>query len=43
MGIGLVPRKVIGVPDSFVVEVDGHRYHRNKRDLPLKSPRCKRQ
>ena len=27
---GLVKRKVVGVPDSYVVEVDGHRYHQNK-------------
>ena len=24
---GLVVRKVVGVPDSYVVEVDGPRYH----------------
>ena len=35
---GLVIRKVIGVPDSYVVEVDGHRYHRNKCDLTLSPP-----
>ena len=29
---GLVVRKVTGVPDSYVVGVDGHRYH-NKHDL----------
>ena len=28
----------IGVPDSYVVEVDGHRYHRNKCNLILSSP-----
>ena len=27
--------KVIGVPDSYVVEVDGRWYHRNKCDLTL--------
>ena len=27
---GFVVRKVIGVPDSYVVEVDGHRYYHNK-------------
>ena len=32
---GLVIRKVIGVPDSCVVEVDDHRYCRNKHDLTL--------
>ena len=31
-------RKVIGVPDSYVVEVDGHRYRRNKHDLTLNPP-----
>ena len=35
---GLVIRKVVGVPDSYVVEVDGHRYHRNKHDLTLVPP-----
>ena len=35
---GLVIRKVIGVPESYVVEVDGCRYHRNKRDLTLRPP-----
>ena len=35
---GLVIRKVIGVPDLYVMEVDGHRYHRNKRDLTLSPP-----
>ena len=34
---GLV-RKVLGVPDSYVVEVDGHRYHCNKCDLTLSPP-----
>ena len=35
---GLVIRKVIGVPDSYVVEVDGHRYHHNKCDYLTLSP-----
>ena len=35
----MIIRKVIGVPDSFVVEVDGHRYQRNKHDLTLTPPR----
>ena len=35
---GLVIRKVIGVPDSYVVEVDGHRYCHNKHDLTLTPP-----
>ena len=30
---GLVIRKVVGVPDSYVVEVDGHRYCWNKCDF----------
>ena len=34
---GLVIRKVIGVPDLYVVEVDGHRYRR-KCDLTLSPP-----
>ena len=35
---GLVIRKVIGVPDSYVVEVNGHRYGHNKHDLTLVPP-----
>ena len=35
---GLVVRKVVGVPDSYVVEVDGCRYHHNKCDLTLSPP-----
>ena len=34
----LVIRKVIGVPDSYVVEVDRCRYHHNKCDLTLSPP-----
>ena len=34
----LMIRKVIGLPDSYVVEVDGHRYRRNKHDLTLVPP-----
>ena len=29
---------MIRVPDSYVVEVDGRRYHRNKHDLTLSPP-----
>ena len=35
---GFIVRKVIGVPDSYVVEIDGHRYHCNKCDLTLSPP-----
>ena len=35
---GLVVRKVIGVPDSYVVEVDGSRCHRNKHDFTRSPP-----
>ena len=31
-------RKVIGVPDSYVIDEDGHHYHQNKRDLTLVPP-----
>ena len=31
-------KKVTGVTDSYVVDVDGHRYHCNKRDLTLIPP-----
>ena len=34
---GFTVRKVMGVPDSYVVEVDGCRYH-NKCDLTLRHP-----
>ena len=35
---GFIVRKVIGVPDSYVVEVDGRRYCHNKHDLTLRPP-----
>ena len=35
---GFIVRKVIGVRDSYVVEVDGCRYHHNKCDLILSPP-----
>ena len=35
---GFIVRKVIGVPDSYVVKVDGCRYHHNKQDLTLCPP-----
>ena len=35
---GLIIRKVMGVPDFYVVEVDGHGYHCNKHDLTLLPP-----
>ena len=35
---GLIIRKVIGVPDSYVVEVDSYRYHGNKCNLTLVPP-----
>ena len=35
---GFIVRKVIGVPDSCVVEVDGCRYCHNKHDLTLRHP-----
>ena len=38
MGERLSSKKVIGVPDSYVVEVDGHRYCHNKCDLTLSPP-----
>ena len=31
-------KKVIGVPDSYVIDMDGHHYRRNKRDLTLVPP-----
>ena len=38
MGKGLVVKKMVGVPDSYVVEVDGHRYCHDKCDLTLSPP-----
>ena len=38
MGEGFIVRKVIGVVDSYVVEVDGCRYCGNKCDLTLSLP-----
>ena len=35
---GFIVRKVIGVLDSYVMEVDGCRYHWNKCDLILRHP-----
>ena len=35
---GFIVRTVIGVPDSYVVEVDERRYHRNKCDLTSRHP-----
>ena len=35
---GFIVRKVIGVPESHVVEVDGRRYHCNKHHLTLRHP-----
>ena len=35
---GTAIRKVIGVPDLYVIHVDGHHYRQNKRDLTLVPP-----
>ena len=35
---GFIVRKVIVVPDSYVVDVDGQRYQRNKCDITLDEP-----
>ena len=35
---GFIVGKMIGVPDSYVVEVDGCSYHCNKHDLTLRHP-----
>ena len=32
---GFIVRQVVGVPNLYVVEVDGHRYRWNKRDITL--------
>ena len=36
---GTIVRQVVGVPNSFVIDVDGHKYRRNKRDLTLVPPK----
>ena len=37
---GVVIRDVVGVPDSFVVEInDGQQYWRNKHDITFSPPR----
>ena len=36
---GTIVRQVIGVPNSFVVDVDGHKYRQNKRDITLIPPK----
>ena len=35
---GFIVRKITGVPDSYIVKVDGQRYHRNKCDITLHKP-----
>ena len=32
---GTIVRQVVGMPNSFVIDVDGHKYRRNKRNLTL--------
>ena len=36
---GVVIRSVVGVPDSFVVEINGQQYRRNKCDIMFSTPR----
>ena len=36
---GTIVRQVIGVPNSYVIDVDGHKYRWNKRDITLVPPK----
>ena len=36
---GIIIRDVVGVPDSFVVEINGQQYQRNKCDITFSPPR----
>ena len=36
---GTVVRTVVGVPDSFIVEINGQQYRRNKHDITFSPPK----
>ena len=36
---GVIIRQVVGVPDSFIVEINGQRYRRNKHDITFSPPK----
>ena len=36
---GVIIHSVVGVPDSFVIKINGQQYQRNKRDLTFSPPR----
>ena len=36
---GIVIHNVVGVPDSFVIEINGQQYRQNKHDLTFSPPR----
>ena len=36
---GIIIRSVVGVPDSFVMEINGQQYRRNKHDITFSPPK----
>ena len=36
---GVIIRSVVGVPDSFIVEINGQQYRRNKHDITFSPPK----
>ena len=36
---GIIIRSLVGVPDSFVVEINGQQYRQNKCDITFSSPK----
>ena len=36
---GVIIRNVVGVPDSFIIEINGQQYRQNKRDITFSPPR----
>ena len=36
---GIIIHDVVGVPDSFVIEINGQQYQRNKHDVTFSPPR----
>ena len=36
---GIIIRSVVGVPDSFVIEINGQQYHQNKCDITFSPPK----
>ena len=36
---GVIIRSVVGVPDSFIIEINGQQHRQNKRDITFSPPR----